>query len=55
MSNIFEVNYNCKPNFSDKNDQEELFEAILSGKFDFPSPYWNDVSQEAKVSPLSLI
>ncbi|KAL4230830.1 Serine/threonine-protein kinase dclk1 [Mactra antiquata] len=36
------------PFTSDKNDQEELFESILSGKFEFPSPYWNDVSEQAK-------
>lgn len=41
------------PFSSAKNDQEELFDAILSGKFDFPSPYWDDISEEAKVRSCS--
>ena len=29
-------------------DTPELFEQIQSGRFDYPSPYWDGVSQEAK-------
>lgn len=36
------------PFSSENNDQEALFDAILAGKFDFPSPYWDGISQEAK-------
>ncbi|XP_053398574.1 serine/threonine-protein kinase DCLK1-like isoform X2 [Mercenaria mercenaria] len=36
------------PFSSTSNDQEELFDAILSGKFEYPSPYWDDISEEAK-------
>ena len=31
------------------NDQEELFDAILTGDFEFLSPYWDDISATAKV------
>ncbi|XP_054912585.1 serine/threonine-protein kinase DCLK2-like isoform X2 [Poeciliopsis prolifica] len=33
---------------SENNRQEELFEQILLGKLDFPSPYWDNVSNSAK-------
>ena len=33
---------------SPTNDQEELFETILAGHFEFASPYWDDASQMAK-------
>ncbi|XP_056305804.1 serine/threonine-protein kinase DCLK2-like [Danio aesculapii] len=33
---------------SEKNQQEELFEQILLGKLDFPSPYWDNISDSAK-------
>lgn len=36
------------PFVSDNNDQEELFEDILSGQYGYPSPYWDDISEEAK-------
>lgn len=32
------------------NSQEELFEMILSGEYNFPKPYWNHVSNAAKVN-----
>lgn len=35
------------PPFYDDN-QSLLFEAIRRGKYDYPSPYWDDVSDEAK-------
>jgi len=35
------------PPFHDENN-EDLFNQIKSGKFDFPSPYWDQVSNEAK-------
>jgi doublecortin-like kinase 1/2 len=36
------------PFVSPTNDQEELFETILAGNFEFSSPYWDDASQMAK-------
>lgn len=30
---------------SANNDQEELFDDILSGQYSFPSPYWDNVSE----------
>ncbi|KAI5699537.1 hypothetical protein M8J75_004414 [Diaphorina citri] len=36
------------PFVSDTNDQDELFDDILSGQYGFPSPYWDDISEEAK-------
>lgn len=35
------------PPFYDEND-EALFELIKECKFDFPSPYWDDISDDAK-------
>lgn len=31
-----------------ENNQEELFDLILSGKFTFPTPYWDHISSAAK-------
>ncbi|XP_050416467.1 serine/threonine-protein kinase DCLK1 [Patella vulgata] len=36
------------PFFSAKDNQEELFDKILEGKFEFKQPYWDDVSESAK-------
>lgn len=36
------------PFVSQNNDQDELFDQILAGKFEFTSPYWDDVSDSAK-------
>jgi len=36
------------PFFDDTNDITNLFEQILSGVYDFPEPYWDDVSASAK-------
>ncbi|KAI4888232.1 hypothetical protein NFI96_027966 [Prochilodus magdalenae] len=33
---------------SERNQQEELFEQILLGRLEFPSPYWDNVSASAK-------
>ncbi|XP_067301467.1 serine/threonine-protein kinase DCLK2-like isoform X2 [Pseudorasbora parva] len=33
---------------SERNQQEELFEQILLGRLEFPSPYWDSVSASAK-------
>ena len=33
---------------SDSNSQEELFDAILAGDLQFPSPHWDHVSESAK-------
>lgn len=35
-------------------DQEVLFDQILMGQVDFPSPYWDNVSDSAKVDLQSL-
>jgi serine/threonine protein kinase len=29
-------------------DQNETKDKILKGRFDFPSPYWDNISEEAK-------
>ncbi|OWF52900.1 serine/threonine-protein kinase DCLK1-like isoform X2 [Mizuhopecten yessoensis] len=36
------------PFVSTSNDQEELFDQILDGKFEFTAPFWDDVSDSAK-------
>lgn len=36
------------PFASQDNDQEKLFDCILSGQYDFPDEYWQDVSNDAK-------
>uniref|UniRef100_A0AAY4C3F1 Serine/threonine-protein kinase DCLK2 n=1 Tax=Denticeps clupeoides TaxID=299321 RepID=A0AAY4C3F1_9TELE len=36
------------PFHSEKNQQEELFNQILQGKLEFPSPYWNNIGAAAK-------
>ena len=33
---------------SETNSQEELFDAILAGDLQFPSPHWDHVSESAK-------
>ncbi|XP_061737209.1 serine/threonine-protein kinase DCLK2 isoform X2 [Nerophis ophidion] len=33
---------------SESNQQEELFEQILLGRLDYPSPYWDNISDSAK-------
>uniref|UniRef100_A0AAR2K3V6 Serine/threonine-protein kinase DCLK2 n=1 Tax=Pygocentrus nattereri TaxID=42514 RepID=A0AAR2K3V6_PYGNA len=33
---------------SERNQQEELFEQILLGRLEFPSPYWDNISESAK-------
>ncbi|MCI4387734.1 hypothetical protein PGIGA_G00077640 [Pangasianodon gigas] len=33
---------------SERNQQEELFEQILRGRLEFPSPYWDNISASAK-------
>ena len=38
--------------FSMSNNQEELFQTILSGHYEFPRPYWNHISSAAKVSEI---
>ena len=35
---------------STENNQEELFDQILSGKFEFTSPFWDESSDSARVS-----
>lgn len=36
------------PFVSPDNEQEELFERILSGQYEFTSPYWDAISDSAK-------
>lgn len=36
------------PFVSPDNEQEPLFDAILSGVYEFPEPYWNDVGQDVR-------
>ncbi|PSN33908.1 Serine/threonine-protein kinase [Blattella germanica] len=36
------------PFVSSNNDQEELFDHILTGHYEFTSPYWDDISISAK-------
>lgn len=36
------------PFVSEDNDQEKLFDSILSGQYGFPDTYWQDVSKLAK-------
>ncbi|CAH1105571.1 unnamed protein product [Psylliodes chrysocephalus] len=36
------------PFVSQDNDQERLFDCILSGQYEFPEEYWQDVSSSAK-------
>lgn len=37
---------------SENNVQEELFDQILRGKLEFPSPDWDTISLPAKVQEL---
>ena len=34
---------------SENNQQEDLFDQILLGQVDFPSPYWDSITDSAKV------
>jgi doublecortin-like kinase 1/2 len=36
------------PFVSTENEQEKLFERILTGQYEFTSPYWDNISQSAK-------
>lgn len=36
------------PFVSTENDQDELFDQILSGRYEYSSPYWDDISSSAK-------
>ena len=35
--------------FSENNLQEDLFDQILLGRLEFPTPYWENISASAKV------
>lgn len=35
---------------SENNLQEDLFDQILAGKLEFPAPYWDNITDSAKVS-----
>jgi hypothetical protein len=34
---------------SENNLQEDLFDQILAGKLEFPAPYWDNITDSAKV------
>lgn len=36
------------PFVSPDNQQEPLFDAILSGVYEFPEPYWNDIGEDVR-------
>jgi doublecortin-like kinase 1/2 len=36
------------PFVSHDNQQEPLFDAILAGVFDFPSPYWDEIGSASR-------
>lgn len=36
------------PFVSPENQQEQLFDAILNGYFDFPAPYWNNIGDSVR-------
>jgi len=40
--------------FRSTDDQEALFDQILLGQLEFPLPYWDNVSDSAKVSGVCL-
>lgn len=42
--------FGCFLLYRSGDDQEVLFDQILMGQVDFPSPYWDNVSDSAKVS-----
>lgn len=46
---IYMCMYICIFLFSANNDQTELFDQILTGRFEFTSPFWDDISDSAKV------
>ena len=54
LSVIFVQCHNCNDFFlhlySESNNQEEQFDKILSGKYSFISPFWDNISASAKVS-----
>lgn len=35
-------------------DQDELFDLILAGEFEYLSPFWDDISESAKVQHHSI-
>lgn len=43
------MNMCCCVLCSPSNDQEELFDQIAEGRYEFTSPYWDDVSESAMV------
>lgn len=43
------------PFVSPDNDQDELFDQILSGRFEFSSPHWDDVSLSAQQLILHML
>ena len=36
------------PFFSPSEDDDELFDVIISGKYDYPAPYWDQITDSAK-------
>lgn len=58
LHNVSYTGYKCRlcgfPPFYDENNQQ-LFNMIQSGQFDFPSPYWDGISDSAKNLIKSLL
>lgn len=50
-----ELRCNCAIFYSEDNNQEHLFEKIMSAKFEFVAPHWNHISDTAKVATTALI
>ena len=48
------INCVCVYACSENNLQEDLFDQILVGRLDFPSPYWDNITDSAKVMSLSI-
>uniref|UniRef100_T1IPD7 Serine/threonine-protein kinase DCLK2 n=1 Tax=Strigamia maritima TaxID=126957 RepID=T1IPD7_STRMM len=43
------------PFVSQTNNQDELFDQILAGRYEFTSPYWDDISNSAKELIVNLL
>lgn len=45
----------CVFPYSESNLQEDLFDQILLGRLDFPSPYWDNITDSAKVRTAHIL
>ena len=56
MEKTWHVNITCLFEFalsSHSPDQDDLFDMILTGEFEYLSPFWNDISDSVKVIVVS--